>query len=197
MAKFISQDSAFLAVGDAELAEIMNIPKQDEEDTDVKALRILLSDPQMMNSYAYARNNPIILEDKTGKYIVFGPAAAGIIKAAFDIATLSLTGIAAYDAKTVIFDHPNQFSQQEKFNAGAQLLAYPSLKLFGVVFSTATERAALDVFTTTLELVDIMKTAPSAIRQISTDLQNQAKNLKSTLSTADNPVKPQEINNKP
>ncbi|MCC2630435.1 MAG: hypothetical protein K0S38_244, partial [Candidatus Paceibacter sp.] len=57
--KFISQDPAFLAVGDNEKFKQsygMN-------------LELYLSDPQQLNSYSYARNNPLIHVDKNGEIV--------------------------------------------------------------------------------------------------------------------------------
>jgi len=50
-AKFISQDPTFLAIGG-----------------NPKTLQSVLADPQNMNAYAYARNNPIILSRSDGLY---------------------------------------------------------------------------------------------------------------------------------
>ncbi len=56
--RFISQDSAFLALGDN--SKIKDI-------TD-KELQEYLSDPQSLNSYTYARNNPLYYIDPTGQF---------------------------------------------------------------------------------------------------------------------------------
>ncbi len=69
--KFISQDSAFQAVGN---------PNEIKEKTGLN-LEQYLSDPQGMNSYSYARNNPMKLVDKLGDYF----------ETAFDAAMFSLS----------------------------------------------------------------------------------------------------------
>ncbi len=69
--RFISQDPAYLAVGDnAQLRQMTRMP-----------LEGYLSDPQGFNSYAYARNNPLMYVDRTGNYI----------ETAFDMAMFSLS----------------------------------------------------------------------------------------------------------
>ena len=57
-AKFLSQDQMFLGAG---------------ETNDPKKLGAYLSDPQNMNSYAYARNNPIVYHDPDGQFAFLIP----------------------------------------------------------------------------------------------------------------------------
>jgi RHS repeat-associated protein len=56
--QFISQDPVFLALGDSE-----KLGKETSQD-----LYAVLSDPQSLNSYSYAKNNPLINKDSEGKY---------------------------------------------------------------------------------------------------------------------------------
>jgi RHS repeat-associated protein len=63
--RFVSQDSVSLAMGDN--AKIKELTKQE--------LTQLLSDPQVLNSYAYARNNPLVYRDSDGNFIQFAVAA--------------------------------------------------------------------------------------------------------------------------
>jgi len=56
--RFVSQDSAYLSVGDY---------NQLKQITGLK-LEQYLSDPQGFNSYAYARNNPLIYIDEDGRF---------------------------------------------------------------------------------------------------------------------------------
>jgi RHS repeat-associated protein len=58
--QFISQDPVFLAVGDP--TQIQQLIQQDQQK--------LLSDPQQMNSYSYARNNPIVNKDPNGHGLI-------------------------------------------------------------------------------------------------------------------------------
>jgi RHS repeat-associated protein len=60
--RWISQDPVFLALG--------NDP-QTEEKTNQK-LQEILSDPQLLNSYSYARNNPLIMIDQSGEWPSWG-----------------------------------------------------------------------------------------------------------------------------
>ncbi len=54
--QFISQDPSFLAVGDS--SQVKQVTGQDQQ--------AYLSDPQLMNSYSYGRDNPIVTSDPTG-----------------------------------------------------------------------------------------------------------------------------------
>lgn len=57
--RFISQDPAYLAVGnDTELEEKTNLRRVD-----------YLANPQFANSYSYTINNPINLQDKSGEFV--------------------------------------------------------------------------------------------------------------------------------
>ncbi len=68
--QFISQDPVFLVMGDA---------KKTEEVTKMKLENVLM-DPQSLNSYSYARNNPIVYSDPEGKFaqLLLG-AGAGLV----------------------------------------------------------------------------------------------------------------------
>jgi RHS repeat-associated protein len=61
--RFLSEDLAFLAVGDAK--NLKDITKFDQS--------TVLSDPQSLNSYSYARNNPIINRDADGNFFFLAP----------------------------------------------------------------------------------------------------------------------------
>jgi RHS repeat-associated protein len=66
--KFMSQDPAFLAVGTRDLAIIVGADGKNETERIRDALRIYLSNPQQINSYAYALNNPLVLVDDNGEW---------------------------------------------------------------------------------------------------------------------------------
>jgi RHS repeat-associated protein len=63
--QFLSEDPAFLALGSA--TQIKQLVSQGQEQ--------LLANPQQLNSYSYAQNNPITNKDPTGKF----PGAAAAI----------------------------------------------------------------------------------------------------------------------
>ena len=56
--QFMSQDPVFLALGDP----------QQSNNISQRQLAELLADPQSWNSYGYARGNPILLKDSTGRW---------------------------------------------------------------------------------------------------------------------------------
>ncbi len=66
MGRFVSQDPVFLAMGDN--SQIKAITKQE--------LQQLLSDPQLLSSYAYGRNNPLVFRDPDGNFIQIAAAMA-------------------------------------------------------------------------------------------------------------------------
>lgn len=59
--RFLSQDPVALAIGDNEKIKQLTGKSQEE----------ILQDPQQLNLYSYARNNPITLSDPTGKSPAF------------------------------------------------------------------------------------------------------------------------------
>ena len=61
----MSEDPAFLGIGDP--AIIKSLTKLDQQ--------TLLSDPQMLNSYAYGRNNPLAYRDADGNFAFLIPLA--------------------------------------------------------------------------------------------------------------------------
>ena len=68
--QFLSQDPVFLALG-----------TRGSEAISRRQLPEILADPQGMNAYSYARNNPLLYKDDRGKYahIVFGAIAGDVI----------------------------------------------------------------------------------------------------------------------
>lgn len=105
---FISQDPVFVALGNPN--EITRLTQQQQN--------LLLSDPQAMNSYSYARNNPVVNKDSSG--LCFEPLSAlACIYGAYTAATLAID---AYDVYQTNVKYGHVFSQEEKnatnFNAG-------------------------------------------------------------------------------
>ena len=56
--QFLSQDPTFLALGNPD--KLQQLTKLDQQQ--------FLTDPQQLNSYSYAKNNPIIQKDPTGNF---------------------------------------------------------------------------------------------------------------------------------
>ena len=71
--QFLSQDPLFLAVGD---------PRRVKQMTQ-SDLRAILTDPQALNSYSYARNNPIVRKDPAGEFFGVGSLASQIVISSF------------------------------------------------------------------------------------------------------------------
>jgi RHS repeat-associated protein len=67
--QFISQDPTFLALGDPD--QLQQLAKQSQQQ--------FLSDPQQMNAYSYAEDNPITRKDPNGRNpLILGGAIAGV-----------------------------------------------------------------------------------------------------------------------
>jgi RHS repeat-associated protein len=78
--QFLSQEPTFLAIGTPKLSEIiarardMEGPYRDSEskkEIDRILLTNFLREPQLANSYSYARGNPIAMRDPNGEFGVF------------------------------------------------------------------------------------------------------------------------------
>ncbi len=103
--RFTSQDPVFKAVGSPDAEKIAN-----------KKLQEILSDPQLLNSYNYARNNPIIYSDPAGE-IAFVP----LLLIIYGVYSAANTTVNVLDLATV-YGYPEQFTQQEKTNAIGQVI---------------------------------------------------------------------------
>jgi hypothetical protein len=57
--QFLSQDATFLALGNQN--QLQQLVQQDQQK--------FLADPQQLNSYSYARGNPIVNKDANGNWI--------------------------------------------------------------------------------------------------------------------------------
>ena len=124
--QFLSQDPTFLAVGSPKLTEIVNRVNfgkdsrfgRGQQMNDRQALQRFLSDPQLMNSYSYARGNPIISKDPTGEVIPF----AGILL----IYGLAQVGVSSWDAYNMNIEYADVTTYEQKrdsaFKAGFDIL---------------------------------------------------------------------------
>jgi len=171
--RWLSQDPAFLFVGTQKLADIMKVGDEnggDENERVRKAVEQYLLNPQQLNSYSYANNNPVNLKDPQGEFVI-GPIAGIIIKTAFEIASLGLTVSALDEVKTTIFDYPDQFTSQEKTSSGIKALMFPGFKVFGGVFGTVNEKVSLDILSNIMDVTEITQKTPEAINKMYTNLR--------------------------
>jgi RHS repeat-associated protein len=148
--KWLSQDSAFLFVGTQKLADIMKVKGKDEDEKKLKSLQQYLSNPQQLNSYSYANNNPVNVKDADGE-IGFVPVVAFI----FGVYNVADLGISGYDFNTKVIQYPEQFTEKEINQAGSSLImksAFTTIpRLPGV---SALERAIVEVSTVILDVMD-------------------------------------------
>jgi len=106
--EFLSEDPSHLAIGNPQ--QLKQLTGQDQQ--------IYLADPQQLNSYSYARDNPINLSDPNGN-VAFVPIVIGIVAAYNAI----MTGIDYYSAAQadVLPTTRNNMSFQEKTDANLQV----------------------------------------------------------------------------
>ncbi len=119
--QFLSEDPVFWEVGQSlEDSDIMHshqtglyaVPGYDNtlgKKSKASVQEEFLLDPQMQNSYGYARNNPINRKDPTGELPIL-PILA--------VYSVMQNLINLYEAKTVFLDYPEVFTSQEKWQTG-------------------------------------------------------------------------------
>jgi RHS repeat-associated protein len=86
--QFMSQDPVFLHLGD----------QIKVKETTKRELQQLLIDPQALNSYSYARNNPLLLSDASGEFFGVGSLASWLVKTSFGAFGLANSGVSIADA---------------------------------------------------------------------------------------------------
>ena len=92
--QFTSEEPIFLSIGDP--SQVKQLSKQDQQS--------YLSDPQLLNSYSYGRDNPITRKDPTGKSpLILGGAIAGAFygvdqQLQYDLASGQTSSVPAYVA---------------------------------------------------------------------------------------------------
>jgi RHS repeat-associated protein len=96
--QFLSQDPVFLRMG-----------------TNDQRVGVLLLDPQVQNSYAYGRNNPMTLQDKEGEF-VFIPA---LITAAWAVFEAGFTAFDLVNAVETVADSGTSTAQKVMSVGGA------------------------------------------------------------------------------
>jgi RHS repeat-associated protein len=103
--QFISQDPAFLALGNAQ--QVQQMAQRDQQ--------IFLADPQRLNAYSYGRDNPIVQSDPTGMQ------AVPVILAALEVYGVAQVGVDLYDTYNTDYRYQQVFSSQEKSQTNFKL----------------------------------------------------------------------------
>ena len=93
----MSEDPVFQAIGDND--QVTQLAQRDQQ--------IILSDPQQLNSYGYARDNPVTLSDPKGRILP-------IILGALAVYSAAQISIDAYDVYQTDFKYAYVFSPEEK-----------------------------------------------------------------------------------
>src|SRR5262249_50190866 len=106
--RFLSEDPAFLAAGDASV--LKGITQQD--------LATYLSDPQQLNAYSYVRNSPIARIDTTGQFslllVLFGL-----------LAPVRLQADPVYEQQ--LYAQTSHYNPQIVFGGDTEIVGGPSL----------------------------------------------------------------------
>ncbi len=141
--RFLSEDPAFLALGD-----------QGFENRYGRSLESFLANPQELNSYSYVMNNSLRYTDPSGE-VIFTPAFLPLIGKILTYFGAANFGVSLYDYKIKNYNYPDQFSQQEKTSAANQV-KIGGLTI-GLGFSnvlSGSQTLLLDTLTTSLDLAD-------------------------------------------
>ncbi len=153
--RFLSQDPAFKDIG-------LNDFKHKYQRT----LEEQLMNPQSLNSYSYANNNPITYNDPEGK-IAFIPLI-GYILSAYGVIDF---GIDLYDAHTVNVKYLEQFTRQDKLNTVKELGKDAGTFAFGR-FVEEGSKIAFDAITTAVEIIS--NKASEASKNNQTGISNES-----------------------
>lgn len=96
--RFLSQDPAFLLIGDNQFEQKYSRP-----------LQLHLTNPQSLNSYSYAHNNPLAYKDENGEIL---PLIAAVGVAIWAVAEVSLSIYDAYSTYQTIRDSNASFGEK-------------------------------------------------------------------------------------
>ncbi len=177
--QFISQDTVFKALGNTE--EIKKLTQIEQNK--------VLEDPQSLNSYSYARNNPVTLSDPNGEFVILGPAAASIVTSAF---TYTINAITAIKFGEIFNQTYHEIKNGVPYDRGTmrgdilQVGLGPVVKGIGVFLGTAKEAQQLKVLFQTIDVVDVLSSAPEAVGEVYSDTKNFVKNLFSNKESTNN-----------
>ena len=120
--EFLSEDPVFLAIGNRD--QVKQLSQQDQQ--------LWLADPQNLNSYAYANDNPITKSDPTGR----GPELIPIILGIVEVYGWAMNSIDAKNAYNADLAYRSVTSGNDKAQASAQF-GYDQLQ--GAVASAFTK----------------------------------------------------------
>ena len=147
--EFLSEDPVFLAVGNPD--QVKQLSQQDQQQ--------VLRDPQLLNSYGYASDNPITRSDPSGKFLPllmalgFSAEGAAVVTAALEYYGYATAGVDAYNTVNT-FRYPNGFSPAEKQQIYGQdvwdALPFSATKKF----ATPLQRSSLGVLGASLDTIN-------------------------------------------
>lgn len=106
--RFVSEDPAFLAIGDPLFKQQYG-----------QSLSQFLANPQQINSYSYVNNNPLGYKDPTGK--LFGLDDAFVIGVVLPLLEYGGLFITSIDATTAVFVTANQLPVEDNVEVWGQV----------------------------------------------------------------------------
>jgi RHS repeat-associated protein len=160
---FTSQDPTFLAIGSPKLTEILtradglshssfrsgSIGARVAQEKDRRIQKEFLSDPQLLNSYSYARNNPLIYSDPNGELPFLVP-----ILIAYGTASMTID---AWDAYNMNIKYADVTTPQQKYSSEAKFGVGVFLNLTGLTATRvglAGYDTAISGLSATLDVMD-------------------------------------------
>lgn len=177
--RFLSQDAVFVALGNGE--EIQKLTQIEQNK--------VLEDPQSLNSYSYARNNPISLSDPEGKFVILGPVAASIVTAAFKATAAALTYIKVGEITVQSYyevKHDVPYDRKTMTGDLIQVGLAPVSRGVGALLGTAKEAQQLKVLFQTIDAVEVLDAIPQAVGDAYSNVKSFFKNEESTSSSSTN-----------
>lgn len=162
--RFVSQDPAFLNIGRVDFEEKYN-----------RTLTEHLQNPQALNSYSYALNNPIQYVDSNGEIIpLIGPAAVAIITSAFNATVTALTAIKVGEVSILAYYDLRYGTNNSRDirNGLIELGLGPTAKGVGAIAGTTKELTQINTLITALEATEILGATPDAVKQLGSNIKN-------------------------
>ena len=148
--RFVSQDPAHLAIGDKGF-----------EGRYHQKLSDFLTNPQQLNSYSYANNNPLIMKDENGEFAVLVPLAFMGTGALINVSSLALSDYAT--------GHMSSWQTYSGAAAGGAAGGLAALSGWGAIASGAASGGVQNLTTQGLEYATGVREGGFSLRRSATE----------------------------